>query len=63
MARATLEPYVGGSGQNALLKQGVLADALRAFAKAEGGTLDALIRWRRSRPIHSSSQTARASTR
>jgi len=44
MARATLEPYVGGAGQKALLKQGVLADALRAFAKAGGGTLDDLIR-------------------
>lgn len=44
MARATLEPYLGGTGQKALLKQGVLADALRAFAKAGGGALDDLIR-------------------
>ncbi len=44
MARATLAPYVGGTGQKALLKQGVLADALRAFAEAGGGTLDDLIR-------------------
>ncbi len=44
MARATLEPYLGGTGQKAFLKQGVLADALRAFAKAGGGTLDDLIR-------------------
>jgi hypothetical protein len=43
MARATLEPYVGGSGQKAQLKQGVLADALRAFAKTGGGALDELI--------------------
>jgi hypothetical protein len=43
MARATLEPYIGGSGQKAQLKQGVLADALRAFAKTGGGTLDELI--------------------
>src|SRR5258708_15545386 len=43
MARATLEPYIGGTGQKALLKLGVLADALRAFAKEKGGTLDALI--------------------
>jgi hypothetical protein len=44
MARATLEPYIGGSGQKALLKRGVLADALRAFAKSGGGTLDDLMR-------------------
>jgi Helicase HerA, central domain len=40
MARATLEPYIGGTGQKALLKQGILADALRAFAKTGGGVLD-----------------------
>ena len=45
MARATLGPYVGGSGQKATLKQGVLADALRAFAQGGGGTLDDLIRF------------------
>jgi hypothetical protein len=44
MARATLEPYVGGAGQKALLKQGILADALRAFAKAGGAALDNFIR-------------------
>jgi hypothetical protein len=44
MARATLEPYIGGTGQKALLKQGILADALRAFAKAGGGSLDDFIR-------------------
>ena len=44
MARATLAPYVGGTGQKASLMQGVLADALRAFARAGGGTLDDLIR-------------------
>jgi hypothetical protein len=44
MARATLGPYVGGSGQKAQLKQGVLADALRTFAGSGGGTLDDLIR-------------------
>jgi hypothetical protein len=43
MARATLEPYVGGTGQKAFLKLGVLADALRAFAKEKGGSLDDLI--------------------
>ena len=43
MARATLEPYIGGSGQKAQLKQGVLADALRVFAKSGGCGLDALI--------------------
>src|SRR5262249_21451378 len=42
MALATLEPYVGGTGQKALLKLGILADALRAFARG-GGTLDDLI--------------------
>ncbi|MGO9682594.1 MAG: ATP-binding protein [Beijerinckiaceae bacterium] len=44
MARATLAPYLGGTGQRALLRQGVLADALRAFAKKGGGKLDDLIR-------------------
>jgi hypothetical protein len=43
MARATLGPYVGGSGQKMQLKQGVLADALRSFAKRGGGTLEDLI--------------------
>lgn len=42
MACATLAPY-SGKGARAFLKQGVLADALRAFAKAGGGTLDDLI--------------------
>lgn len=45
MARATIAPYVGGTGQKALLKQGVLVDALRAFAEAGGGALDDLIRF------------------
>lgn len=43
MALATLAPYLGGTGQKALLKQGVLADALRAFANSGGGALDDLI--------------------
>jgi hypothetical protein len=43
MARETLNPYLGGTGQKALLRQGVLADALRAFAKNGGGSLDDLI--------------------
>jgi hypothetical protein len=43
MARATLAPYLGGAGQKALLKQGVLADALRAIAKSGGGALHDLI--------------------
>jgi Helicase HerA, central domain len=43
MARATLGPYVGGSGQKMQLKQGVIADALRTFARKGGGTLDELI--------------------
>ncbi len=43
MARATLAPYLGGTGQKASLKQGVLADALRTFADSRGGTLNDLI--------------------
>jgi hypothetical protein len=44
MARATLAPYLGGGGQKALLKQGVLADALRAFAKnSASGSIAELI--------------------
>ncbi len=43
MARATLAPYLGGTGQKAFLKQGVLADSLRAFAKRGSGSLNDLI--------------------
>ena len=43
MARATLAPYLGGSGQRASLKQGILADVLRVFAYRGGGSLDDLI--------------------
>jgi hypothetical protein len=43
MARETLAPYLGGTGQRALLRQGVLADALRAFARSRGGSLSDLI--------------------
>jgi hypothetical protein len=43
MARATLAPYVGGTGQRARLKEGVLADALRVFARSGGGSIDGLI--------------------
>jgi hypothetical protein len=43
MALATLEPYLGGSGQKATLKRGVLADALRLFARVGGGALDDLV--------------------
>jgi hypothetical protein len=43
MARETLTPYLGGTGQRALLRQGVLADALRGFARNGGGSLDDLI--------------------
>jgi hypothetical protein len=43
MARETLAPYLGGTGQKALLRQGVLADALRAFARRGGGSLEDLI--------------------
>jgi DNA helicase HerA-like ATPase len=43
MALATLEPYLGGTGQKAALKRGILADALRLFARSGGGALDDLI--------------------
>ena len=43
MAQATLEPYLGGTGQKASLKRGVLADALRLFARSGGGALEDLI--------------------
>jgi len=43
MAQATLEPYLGGTGQKAALKRGVLADALRVFASSGGGALDDLV--------------------
>lgn len=43
MARATLAAYLGGAGQKASLKQGILANALRAFANRGGGSLDDLI--------------------
>jgi hypothetical protein len=43
MALATLTPYVGASGQKATLKQGVLADALRFFAKEGSDVLGDLI--------------------
>lgn len=43
MAIATLTPYIGGTGQKGILRQGVLADALRYFALRQGGTLDELI--------------------
>jgi hypothetical protein len=42
MARATLEPFIGASGAKAALKRGVLADALRVFAR-RGGSLDDLV--------------------
>jgi hypothetical protein len=44
MAQATLEPYLGGAGQRAGLKRGVLADALRFFAVGSGGALEDLIK-------------------
>src|SRR5690606_17512903 len=41
MARATLTPFIGaGRGANATLKEGVLADALRRFARQGGGPLE-----------------------
>ena len=44
MARATLAPYLSGTGQKAILKEGVLADALRVFAMGEAHTLEDLAR-------------------
>lgn len=43
LARATLAPFVGARGANVQLKEGVLADALRTFAREGGGNLDRLI--------------------
>ena len=43
MARATLTPFIGATGAAAKLKEGVLADAMRRFSRAGGGTLDQLI--------------------
>ena len=43
MARATLAPFVGGTGAGAKLKQGVLSDALRRFAQDRRGALGDLI--------------------
>jgi len=44
MSRATLTPFIGGTGAGANLKQGVLTAALRRFARNEGNGLDDLIR-------------------
>jgi hypothetical protein len=43
MARATLDPYVAASGAAGKLKQGVLADALRQFARRGGSKLEDFI--------------------
>lgn len=43
LARATLAPFIGARGASAQLKDGVLADALRTFAREGGGNLDRLI--------------------
>ncbi|WP_454914914.1 helicase HerA-like domain-containing protein [Xanthobacter sediminis] len=43
MARSTLEPYVVGRGQKANERRGVLADALRLFARQGGGGLRDLV--------------------
>ena len=43
MARATLAPYLPGAGQRTQLKQGILADALRIFARNGGGRLVDLV--------------------
>lgn len=43
MAFATLMPFVGASGARGPLKEGVLADALRHFAREGGGSLDRLV--------------------
>ena len=44
MALATLEPYLPGRGVKAMKLRGALADALRAFARGGGGSLDDLVR-------------------
>ena len=44
MALATLEPYLPGRGVKAMKLRGALADALRAFARVGGGSLDDLVR-------------------
>ncbi len=43
MARATLAPYLGSKSATAKLRDGVLADTLRSFARAGGGGLDQLV--------------------
>jgi hypothetical protein len=43
MARATLTPFLSGSGEKANRKKGVLAEAIRRFAAERGGTLVHLI--------------------
>jgi hypothetical protein len=43
MARATLMPFIGGTGAGAKLKEGVLAGALHRFARDAGNTLDGLV--------------------
>ncbi len=43
MARATLTPFIGATGAGAKLREGVLADSLRRFAREDGSTLSGLI--------------------
>lgn len=43
MALATISPYVSGGGQKGALRQGVLADALRYFAREGADSLDDFI--------------------
>ncbi|MEJ2229392.1 MAG: ATP-binding protein, partial [Alphaproteobacteria bacterium] len=43
MALATISPYVSGGGQKGALRQGVLADALRYFAREGTDSLDDFI--------------------
>ena len=44
MAHATLAPFLPRGGAKAIKLQGALADGLRAFARAGGGSLDDLVR-------------------
>ncbi len=44
MALATLEPYLPNRGAKAIKLRGALADVLRAFARAGGGSFDDLLR-------------------
>ena len=54
MALASLEPSLAGRGPKAIRQRGVLADGLRAFARAGGGALDDLVRLMHDLPASAS---------